>query len=393
MSIVDQFTQQAAAQNPMEGVDAGAGMVQRAQALNQAQQMIQQKQQEQDMNKQKYLMSTALQAADETDPGKRQMLLDHLDKVHDQFRMPMSDDFYGLMQKSQSFRDDAAKALSQVDFSDPNSVGQFGIKYKGVFSGDTPAALKGITELQAPEVNYMKGQAAMLKAGNVQTNFNTKLGDAREKYVAAQQSALEKNPNYVQKSKTLESLENAQQSIRPGMKWIDLSDVAGNYTRAITGIGRPAYGSEQQKTFSSIQKDIDTIAGKVTNKEEGGPSAEEQAIWSNRLQNMHDMVTNSLDKQASQHWNSRVRDGGIIDSDTASNQFNTIKKNPSATIDKPGTVTLLSGKEGPPPVGINVDQERQQAMNALAAIKSGTLTGVTADDVRNKFKLKTKQDL
>lgn len=107
-------------------------------------------------------------------------------------------------------------------------------------------------------------------------------------------------PGIKESTNSIMYLDNALNTIQNpppgGFKWIDLSDVTADYTRALTGKGNFAQGSEQAKTFSSVMSTLDKWKGKIENHEDGGPSPAELQQFQTRVEHLRDSFAQSHDQ-------------------------------------------------------------------------------------------------
>lgn len=212
--------------------------------------------------------------------------------------------------------------------------------------------------------------------------------------------------------------------LRPGMKWIDMYDVAADYNRLVTGNSRAAFAGEDRRTFDSYKGTLDKFMGKAANKEQGGPSDEEISLWRERMGGMRDLYAKQHDNKYLKFWRSKTATG-LVPESTARTHFELNKltenadwgaKNGLVAADRgqvrtgtPGPIAdrpAIMGTQPPAPgtAGTagsaqqsNADNaqfqaaERQRAMNAINAVKSGTLKGVDEATIRAKYRLKMSQ--
>lgn len=196
--------------------------------------------------------------------------------------------------------------------------------------------------------------------------------------------------------KNIEDLQRVQRGRellnQPVIRWIDLSEAASDLNRVITGSARAAVTTQEKLDFKSVKRDLDTWRGKISNKEEGGPSPQEVANFRQRLDRLGGAIGRNYDLQlqkvVSTYANSAP--GKAIGPQYFQDTFNIFKTNNESAYQAPQQF-IQSRQAAPQKVDLGV--ERQRAQNALNSIRSGKGNGITEDMVKQKFKQKTGQDL
>lgn len=187
MSIVDQAAEGIVHPNIGQGFDMGAQLVQRQQALQQQQQQIDLAKQNAQMQKQDYLLSNYTRAINTEDPGMKRVLLDHVQKVGDQWQMPLHEDMYALAQKSEDWKTEWNKKFDNLNALDPNVRRQMITSGVGVLGKDVGEASKTLQSITQPQEDILKAQMSAATFGNriAASGQMARLKDIQQKAIAA----------------------------------------------------------------------------------------------------------------------------------------------------------------------------------------------------------------
>jgi hypothetical protein len=201
---------------------------------------------------------------------------------------------------------------------------------------------------------------------------------------------------------TFEDVQRAQRGLTllnsGNVKWIDLSESAADINRLITGSSRVAQTQQDKIDFASAKRTWDTWQGKIQNKEMGGPSQGEIALFRGRLQRLGDKIAIAHDNRLQQLTSSQ-KVSGLKGDAYLGDMFNTLKQNSNSQYNPNYTGQKRSGSVKDGMTGsakdssgvavsggaLTVQQiaaERKMAMDAIKA-------GADPEMVRKAFKKRT----
>jgi len=279
----------------LEGLSAGMGLAERKAKLEEQKQQIEQDRQKFEMNKWGHVFSSLQDITAEPNDEIRKLKADKYVQEMATLGERVPPETYNLLLKSEYARDrlnKAAKLMSSAATENPQEFSKSIESLGPVVFGDTYKLLEGTTKIidAGAKRDVMRAQM-QVKQESLQQRQDKFGSDVENKVLGDETIKMNKGLNQ-SAGKALEILN------RKDVKWIDLNEAFTDITNILqNGKGAVSVTREDKQSFSDFKSWFDKNKGKITGKEEGGPSQEELDLVKDRLGRLNETIAKYHDQQ------------------------------------------------------------------------------------------------
>lgn len=207
--------------------------------------------------------------------------------------------------------------------------------------------------LSAEDIAKQRVQVARARVGQTAQALALRgqaLSLSQQRLLETQESKIESAKPIQTALQNIQYSDNALDRLKPGMKWIDMYDVATDFNKMMSGNNRAAFQGEDRRTFTDISTLWNKWKGQIDRKEQGGPTNDEIQIFRDRLESLRDAYTRQHDNAYKRYWQGKVATN-LVPASLAAAHFESNKLSQDSKWDlKIGNPAISNNKK---PVSIN----------------------------------------